>query len=72
VIGAVVVGGKTNVFLDQAAENPFWSPPTGNISVPLHFDTYEHLRHELCHELFHAVQNSYYPITGMALRRWWV
>jgi len=72
VVGAVVVSQKTNVFLDQATSEAHWDRLTGNISVPLNFDNYDQLRHELRHELFHAVQNGYFPISGMYLRKWWV
>jgi len=72
VVGAVVVGSKTNVFLDKDTKDPNWSRYTGDISVPLDFDNYDQLSQELRHELFHAVQNSYFTIQGMDSRRWWM
>ena len=68
----LVVGEKTSVWLNNKEVIASWNAYTGDISVPLNFDNDEHLRHELRHELFHAVQNGYFSNLGMKSRRWWI
>ena len=61
--GAILVGSKTYVILDQATVSAEWNKMyTGEIYVPLKHTSYDELRHDLAHELFHAVQNGYFSV----------
>jgi len=61
VVRSVVVGDKTNVFLDQGTLTLLERSPNRNISGASNFDTYEHLPPRACHGAgFNAVQNLLY------------
>ncbi len=64
--------GSATAYWGSQAQEAAWNPKSGNILFPTGFDSPEVCRHEASHELFHAVQNRYFNIASMAVRRWWV
>ena len=66
--------GKILVRLDDDYVESEWSWKTGAIFMTS-YNGREELKEEVAHELFHAVQNSYYTTTVEMLfvgRRWWM
>ena len=62
--GAILVGSKTYVVLDSATVSAEWNKTyLGEIYVPLKHTSYDEMRHDVAHELFHAVQNGYFSVS---------
>jgi hypothetical protein len=64
---------RTWAFLDPNTFESSRGTLTGHIVVrngP--FGNKSELAHEVSHEFFHAVQNEYFDMYGMHVRRWWV
>lgn len=69
-----VAGGRIVVLLGNYYESSY-SPLTGYMYISnIHAmsTAKTDLKHEVSHEFFHAIQNQYFNIYGMAARRWWV
>jgi len=64
--GAILVNSKTYVILDSATVTAEWSKvKLGEIFIPLRNASMSELRHDLAHELFHAIQNGYFSMAEM-------
>lgn len=63
---------KTWVFIDQKAADSATNTWTANITLKLRFDSVDQLRHDVGHELFHAIQREYFYIPGYVARQWWM
>ncbi|MFA6600262.1 MAG: hypothetical protein WCU74_04510 [Candidatus Omnitrophota bacterium] len=72
--GAISFGNKTYVILDKDTVSAVWNEGAllGEIRVPLHHMSYAELRHDLAHELFHAVQNGYFATPEMGGDLWFM
>jgi hypothetical protein len=45
---------------------------TGAVFLASNYESYDQLRHECAHELFHVIQQKYLTFASQAIRRWWM
>lgn len=64
--------GRSQLRMRSNVYESEWSWKTGIIYITPFYDNNFSLYHDSAHELFHAVQDSYYTFAGMASRRWWI
>ena len=67
-----LTGGRLRVRLDTKYLESEWSFKTGIMYISAIQISRDEFRHEIAHELFHAIQNSYFSASGMIRRRWWM
>ncbi|MBL0209516.1 MAG: hypothetical protein IPQ13_01165 [Holophagaceae bacterium] len=65
------VGSATSYFGSTVVESQ-WDVYSGNILFAANFKNPEAARHDASHEFFHAVQNQYFNVASMGVRRWWM
>lgn len=62
---------KVYIFIWGDPESETYSM-IGNIKLANNYDNFERVKHEVAHELFHAVEQRYFTIWGYGLRQWWL